>query len=246
MNIMSTSSVSEVQGDAESVAAFADRTLALAKAVLHEAYYYQSLSLCVIDSIFSINARYAAVENVVARYCKHFSLIRLRADRRQLPATAEQESVAVLCDRLSELGAERFAAEIFANRQRTSPRSGILKAEAVHRFAQVLGHHRVNYFQDIPSVADSTLFETAIRAIPGQASGISLQYFWMLAGSDDLVKPDRQIVRFVQRALGRPVAPQFAGVCLAEAAHLLQGKYPHLTPRLLDYEAWRFEKDQPS
>jgi hypothetical protein len=243
---MSTSSVSEVESAAEIVATFADRTLALAKAVLHEEYYYQSLSLCVIDAIYSINAKYAAVENVVARYCNRFGLTRLRADRGRLPATAEQEAILVLYRRLSGLGAERFAAEVFANRQRTSAHSGILKAEAVHRFAQLLVEHKVNYFQDIPSVADSAIFEEAVRAIPGQRSGISLQYFWMLAGSDDLVKPDRQIVRFVQRALDRPVTPPFAGACLAQAAYLLRTKYPHLSPRLLDYEAWRFEKDHPS
>jgi hypothetical protein len=137
------------------------------------------------------------------------------------------------------MGAERFAAEIFANRQRTSARSGILKAEAVHRLAQVLGNHRVNYFQDIPSIADSTLFETTVRAIPGQASGISLQYFWMLAGSDDLVKPDRQIVRFVQRALGRPVAPLPVAIRSPRAGALAKAA-PHLTPRCWT-TAWRFE-----
>lgn len=109
------------------------------------------------------------------------------------------------------------------------------------------GQRRIDRHRlDIPSVADGAAFEKAVRAIPGQASGISLQCFWMLAGSDDLVKPDRQIVRFVQRALGGPVAPTFAGACLTKAAHILQATYVHLTPRLLDYEVWRFEKDQPS
>lgn len=241
---ITTNCVSEVQSSAETVAAFADHTLPLAEAILPEAYYYQSLSLCVIDAIFSINAKYAAVENVVARYCNRFDLTRFRADRDHLPALTEQDAVTVLCDRLSDLGAERFATEILSNRQRTSVRSGILKAEAVHQFSQVLVKHEVNYFQDIPSITNSEGFETAIRRIPGQGSGISLQYFWMLAGSDDLVKPDRQIVRFVQRALGHPVTPPFAGDCLTQAAHLLKIKHLHLSPRLLDYEAWRFERDQ--
>lgn len=236
----------DVGSEASAVAAFADRALSLRSAVLHEAYYYPSLSLCVIDAIFSINARYTAVENVVARYCRHFGLVRIRPDRTKLPKPNDQETVAVFDERLASIGTERCASEVFSNRQRTSARSGILKAEAVHRFARVLTAHGANYFQDIPRVIDSASFEKAIRAIPGQASGVTLQYFWMLAGSDHLVKPDRQIVRFVQRALGKPVVPQQAASWLAAAAALLQPKYSHLTPRLLDYEAWRFEKETAS
>src|SRR5262245_22781494 len=81
---------------AQTVANFAERVLNLQEAVLHEAYYYQSLSLCVIDAVFSINARYAAVENVVARYCQRFKLVRIRPDRTKLPERVEQEDVAVL------------------------------------------------------------------------------------------------------------------------------------------------------
>jgi hypothetical protein len=233
-----------VDRDVATLASFAEKALPLSDAVLHEAYYYRSLGLCVIDAIFSINARYSAVENVVARYCRHFSIERLRTNRECLPAVTDQEPVVLLRDRIVEVGPERFASEVLANRQRTSARSGILKAEAVCRLAQILSDHGVTYFQDVASVSDSAAFERSVRTIPGQASGVSLQYFWMLAGSDNLVKPDRQIVRFAQRALGRDVAPAFAADCLARAAQLLQPKYPHLTPRLLDYEAWRFERAQ--
>jgi hypothetical protein len=43
-----------------------------------------------------------------------------------------------------------------------------------------------------------------VQRIPGQRSGISFAYFLMLARSDDMVKPDRMIRRFVGRAMGFP------------------------------------------
>ena len=88
--------------------------------------------------------------------------------------------------------------------------------------------------------------ERAVRAIPGQGSGVSLRYFWMLAGSDDFVKPDRMVLRFLQAALGRPVPVAEAQRLLSDAAEQLKAKYAHLTPRLLDYAVWQYQRQQAS
>lgn len=227
--------------DAEQVAAFAAQRLPLAGSRLCEDYYYQSLTLCVINAVFSINARYTAVQNVVQRYSEAYGLRRVRPDWTRLPATDEQESVAELCKKCAELEAERLADTVFRNRQRTSARGGILKADAVCRFAAALATHGINYLQDVPRAMASEALERDIRAIPGQRSGLSLTYLWMLAGSDDLIKPDRMILRFLGRALGRAVEPAEAQGLLAGATALLKSAHPHLTPRLLDYEVWKVE-----
>jgi len=53
---------------------------------------------------------------------------------------------------------------------------------------------------DISAIgSDNDLFE-AIAAIPGQASGISLEYCLMLAGYSGFTKPDRMVPRFVAGA----------------------------------------------
>ena len=52
-----------------------------------------------------------------------------------------------------------------------------------------------------------------MRAIPGQRSGISLTYFFMLAGSDDLVKPDRMLGRFLRGCLSHEVGPKRPRSC---------------------------------
>jgi hypothetical protein len=134
---------------------------------------------------------------------------------------------------------------VFRNRQRTSPRSGILKAEAVQRFAEVLLHHKVQYFQDISRAAEDESLEKSILAIPGQGSGLSLRYFWMLAGSDEFIKPDRMVLRFLESALSRPVSVHEAQNLLSGACDLLKKDHPNLTPRLLDHEVWKHQRDKP-
>jgi hypothetical protein len=64
----------------------------------------------------------------------------------------------------------------------------------------------VRYLQDVSAAAQDEKLDTALRAIPGQGSGISVGYFFMLAGDDNLVKPDRMIVRYVGKAVRRTVS----------------------------------------
>ena len=110
---------------------------------------YHSLSLCVIDAVCSIQARYTGVKNVVKRYCDKFDLQMYRLDRRVLPPCEGQDSIIDLLAEIESLGSRRFAVEVFQNRARTSARNGILKAEAVRLFASALAEHGVLYLQDV-------------------------------------------------------------------------------------------------
>jgi hypothetical protein len=136
-----------------------------------------------------------------------------------------------------------MAEEIYCNRQRTSTRSGILKAEAVFIFAKALRDYGGIYLQDVPGLINNYRFHRAIKKIPGQASGISLQYFWMLSGSNDFVKPDRMMTRFLQSALGREVTINEIQGLAVNACGLLNAEFKHLTPRLLDYEIWKYQSN---
>jgi len=231
----------DLDSDAVTVAAYAGRVLPLATARLSDEYYYQSLPLCVIDAVFSIGVRYSGTRSVVARYCEHTEQRRTRA-REALPPVSEQEAVSAFCDRPEQADPAVMAERVYGSRQRTSTKSGILKADAVARFARCLRVHGVEYLQDVPRVADSARFEAGIRAIPGQGSGISLQYFWMLAGSDDLIKPDRMVLRFLQSALSRPVPAREAIALMRSACQQLATEYLGLTPRLLDHEVWKHQR----
>ena len=46
----------------------------LSELKLSASYYYASLPLCVIDSVYSIGVRYTSTKNTVKSYCDYFGL----------------------------------------------------------------------------------------------------------------------------------------------------------------------------
>lgn len=209
-----------------------------------EEYAYQSLPLCILDAVFSINAKYESTRNVVERYCRHYRLRQVRKDPLCLPPVEEQEPVSAFVEKVTQLGPEKFAGMVLANRQRTSTKSGIMKSEAALRFAQVLKLHKVEYFQDVEKIQGKEDFENAVMAIPGQHTGITVRYFYMLAGSDDFVKPDRMILGFLRDQLGERLSQDEAQGILSEASDALKPQYPHLTTKTLDHHIWMYQREK--
>lgn len=198
---------------------------------------YQSLPLCIVDAVYSIGVRYESTERTVDDFCKwsHWNY-------------QQEYTVTELIALLDPFDGdwERLAAEVFRNRQRTSSRSGILKAEAVYRFARGLHSCDIKRRVDIPKEVGfdpPDHLVSAIAAIPGQSSGISLKYFLMLAGYDGAIKPDRMVVRFVADALGRnDVTPDFAETLVMSAHKVLRPETPWLTAAMLDYGIWSYQR----
>ena len=168
---------------------------------LSDAYYYNHLSLCVIEAVWSLGVKYQSVINVVQRYCTKRNLEPYRGknlcDSSSYPEKTQQESITCFLQYVKEFSFCQLADTVFENCQRTSTRNGILKAEAVVKFAKVLLKYDVNYFQDIGRLENNIAFEGDINAIPGQKSGLSLDYFYMLAGDENRTKADRMIKRFL-------------------------------------------------
>ena len=155
-----------------------EKNLNLTSAVLSQSYYYDSLPMCVIDAVFSIGVKYASTQNAVASYCQHFGLREYNPARDN---NGDTHTVTQLIKNLEELGAEESATVLFYNHQRTSSRNGILKAEAVLRFAKVLQKYGVEQLQDMKCSTLPAEAEQEIKQIPGQKSGLALHYFYMLA-----------------------------------------------------------------
>lgn len=189
------------QDDIIRLAAHCDRVLDLKNAKLSDEYFYQSLPFCVIDAIYSIGVKFEGTRQTVMRYCDCFNIQRIRNVKTVIPATEKQESIERIIEKMESAGIEFLTEKVFDNRQRTSSKSGILKSEAVLKFAKILKKYGVNYLQDIPKVMNDESFEQEIKTIPGQRSGISLKYFFMLSRSENLIKPDRHIKAFVRDAI---------------------------------------------
>ena len=227
--------------DFEKVAALCKAKLDLAHVQLPEEYHYHSLPLCVIDAVFSIGVQYASTRNTVIRFCQHFGIPRLRKEG--IPPPMEQLSMTDFIGIYDEYGIARMTEEVFRNRQRTSTRNGILKSEAVLRFSQVLVQFGIDYLQDTDRIIGNREFEERIQAIPGQRSGISLRYFYMLAGSDAYIKPDRMIARFIYSALNKRMSVDESHEVIMGAYRILVQEFPSLTPRALDYMIWRYQRE---
>jgi len=222
---------------------FCKNNLKLINAKLSEEYFYNSLPLCVIDSVFSIGVNYVSTKNVVERYCKFFNLDMIRKVKSKLPSKKEQQSVTDFCEKFEEYGIIFFTNSIFKNKQRTSTKNGILKSQAVYEFCKVLKKYNVNYFQDVKKIISSKKFEIDIKKIKGQSSGISLKYFFMLTGSDDFIKPDRMVLRFLKNILNRNISLEEAHNLLKETTKELKTEYTNLNPRLLDHQIWIFQRE---
>jgi hypothetical protein len=194
------------------------------------------LPLCAIDAVYSIGVRYESTERTVGDFCKwsHWNY-------------DQEYTVPEFIHLLGPFDGEweKLAKEVFRNRQRTSSRSGILKAEAVYRFVRELHRCGLNSRTDLSRTDPSECLVSAITAIPGQSSGVSLKYFLILAGNESIIKPDRMVARFVADALGRKtVAPGFAERLILDAHAALTAETPRLTASILDYRIWRYQRNR--
>lgn len=132
---------------------------------LGDEYFYNSLPLCVIDAVFSIAVRYEVTRNVVNNFCRKIKIKKLRPLKNGYPDTKKQFSIESLLALYEQCSYEEMADTVYLNFNRTSPRSGILKSEAVCHFAKVLYDLKVNYFQDLIPIIGSERFESEIKKI---------------------------------------------------------------------------------
>jgi hypothetical protein len=204
-------------------------------------FYYQSLPLCVIDSVYSIGVKYEIVRKTVKNFCEYNNLIVFRQNIDSIPEQESQFSVTDFIDMFGKTDFDELANSVFKNRQRTSSKSGILKAEAVVHFLKELSNEGINYFQDLENI--STSFETKIKQIRGQKSGISLQYFYMLAGNDRLIKPDRMVIRYIENIVKVPVSQKDCQNILEQTSLKLQASGFYISPRELDNAIWNYQRD---
>ena len=225
------------------IAEYSKSVLRLETANLGSEYGYDCLPLCIIDAVWSIGVRYGGVKNVVNRYKNHFGL--------EDKSIREKHSLCEMLDAIQTRGISNFSQDVFQNTQRTSTCNGILKSEAVLLFASILHRHGIDKNEDVPKIVwYQDLYEEMkkpyareILALPGQKSGISLSYFYMLTGSSGIVKPDRMVNGFLKNALEveGEVTIEEAQYLLSYASRYLIEEFPQITPRSLDHEIWKYQ-----
>ena len=64
----------------------------------------------------------------------------------------------------------------------------------------------------------------------------------MLAGNENFVKPDRMITRYLENITGTSLSEKEKIQIVRDASAILSSDFK-LTPRGLDHEIWKFQKD---
>ena len=213
---------------------------------LSDSYFYNSLPLCVIDSIYSIGVRYESVKNVISNFCDYTQIKKYRCPRDPFLNHDEQYSVIDFLEKFETCSPKYMAEDVFKNKQRTSTKNGILKSQAVIEFLNILAEHDIKTFQDLHDSDNS--FHNKIRKIKGQKSGISLQYFYRLAGSDKRIKPDitiqKFLEKFLEKCLNRKVTNEEALCLIERTCGYLKTNYSiNITLRKLEHAIWNYQRN---
>lgn len=206
---------------------------------------WRSLSYCVLDAVWSIGALY---DEVVVPLVWRVAAV--GGDRMPLVSVGDQLPpdplpLPTLLREYPDVGSLQFV----TNLQRTSPRNGISKADATLRHARTLADHDVlnleHAQQLLTEETNWLLVDTALAAIPGDgADGVRRGYLWMLVGDDDLIKPDRMILRWLAREGLRANATKARDVIKEIAQALTEQLGRPVTRWMVDHAIWQAERSR--
>ena len=199
---------------------------------------WASLSFCVVDAVWSIGANY---DNVVVPLVREKFAANFGVPQPTTPASEPLPGDPLPLTKLEAVTVDSLTD--MTNRQRTSTRGGILKADAVLRHIAVFREHHVDTMQDaLVLFSDTERFgkvDKALRSIPGEGGyGVRRNYLWMLIGQDDLIKPDRMVLRWLGRQ-GVKTDPAGARDIIAAVVPLVSARLNRtVTAWEIDHALW--------
>ncbi|GAB2472030.1 hypothetical protein [Xylanimonas ulmi] len=194
--------------------------------------YPDSLALCAIDSVYSLQSPYSATVRVLDRY---------RVARRRQGGDPERDGASELLAAVDDAGGPAVAAEVlFGNRGKApGTRSARLKSEAL---AEAVGRLREIGIETAEALSGAD--EAAARrawCVRGLGA-VSWDYVLMLAGVQG-VKADTMVRRFVTAAVGASV---LVSKERAESAVKAAASRLGATERALDHAIWLHQRRQPA
>lgn len=225
----------KMESDIELLSQYCLQKFDLDQLQLSNEYYYHSFPFAMMDAVFSIGVRYSSTRSTVIKYCNYFDLKRIR-DAAEFPAAGHQHCTSDFIANINSVG--NFAETVLKNKQRTSSKNGILKADATFLWAKIFQKHHIETLQCFHQKYTSEV-ERELKTIKGQHSGLSVTYLKMLCGDDNHCKPDRHIIRFVSGCLHRNVTAEEASSLIERTCDLLKERNPSCSVRLLDHTIWK-------
>ena len=216
---------------ADQFAAYCRQVLDFDKQISYE---YRSLSLCILDCVYSLRAQYSTTKNVVKRYAEQYL---------DGCIDSPNDTVTSFINHISEAGGPiPFAFDVLGNKQRSGH---VLKSEVCLNLARYLRYLHIETIDDFSTFEAPELLEAAIKAVKGIGDA-GTDYLFMLAGDQNRCKLDVHISRFIKEACGIEVNNEECQSLFSEAVKMLKKDYPFLTIAKLDGIIWRkyHENDQ--
>lgn len=196
-----------------------------------------SLSLCIADAVWSIGAHY---DNVVVPLVRQLAT-EFGVAKPTIPVSEPLSADPLPLAQLADLTVDELIP--LTNWQYTSTRGGIRKADAVLRHIAAFRAHGVANLADaIALFTDEERFGAVnadLRKIPGEgAHAVRRDYLWMLIGQDDLIKPDRMVLRWFKhhRAIVDPPGARDLIAALVPAVSV--GLQRPVTAWEIDHALW--------
>ena len=194
-------------------------------------YKYQSLSVCLIDCIYSLRTNYNAVTiPIIDRYaqkymngCKNYG----------------GDTISMLLEHIYECGGPAaFAETILKNHQELGGSAHIPKEEVLFQLANYLRLLHIETIEDFQSFESQELLEIIVHAVKGMGDA-GTNYLFMLVGDTNRCKPDVHIHQCIKDACGEDVSNDECQIIFRESVIVLNKLYPQLSVRQLDGLIWR-------
>ncbi len=191
-------------------------------------YQYQSLTVCILDCIYSLQAIYKSAENVVKNYADCYMIGN---------PNASNDTLESFIKRIGDKP-EDFAAHILKNNQKLAGqcKASICK-ELARKLYELLG---INTLDDFRNYHNIELLEIVMRSVKG-VKDAAVNYLFMLSGDQSRCKPDVHILACVKKAIDRDVTADECQVIFSEATAKLKNdnNYSNLTVAALDSIIWQ-------
>ena len=198
-------------------------------------YNYKSLSVCILDCVYSLRARYEEVTvPIVDRYAKKC----MGRDRH-----AAGDTVSDLLERMDDMGNRKFAEQVLKNNQKLGGKKQIPKEEICYQLARYLRDLGIETIKDFRAYPSQEILEIVIRAVDGLGDA-GTNYLFMLAGDKDRCKPDVHIHNCIRDFCGSDISNEECQILFTDAVTLLRETYPKLTVRSLDGIIWRVYRNK--
>ena len=193
-------------------------------------YGYQSLSVCLLDCVYSLRARYYDVTvPLVQRYANMF----MNGDPH-----GSGDTVSMLLHRMDDIGHLAFAERVLINHQKLGGKKHIPKEEVCYQLAKYLRDLHIETIEDFQHFESQEILEIVIRAVNGLGDA-GVNYLFMLAGDPNRCKPDVHIHHCIRDACGHDISNEDCQTLFTDAVTILRARHPNLTVRGLDGIIWR-------